>query len=290
VPKVSAARPTRKPKLGQHFLVDQSAATRIVEALGDLERCTVLEIGPGRGALTSLLAKRARRVIAVELDRVLAAQLRMNFSLTPNIEVIEGDILAIDFNTLFGPKPGSTRPGMNHQPETVRVLGNLPYFITSDILLRLFEDRKYFEEIVLMVQREVADRLAARPGHSEYGLLSATAQLYAGVEKLFTLPPEAFSPPPSVHSAVIRLTIAPRLEELKVPEAPFIQFLKLSFGQKRKTLWNNLKADYQPATLRAALQKAGVKPTIRAEALSLERSAALFRALTEREKARLTPS
>ena len=98
------------------------------------------------------------------------------------------------------------------------------------------------------------------------------------------------SPPPAVHSAVIRLTIAPRLDELKVPEAAFIQFLKLSFGQKRKTLWNNLKANYQPATLRAALQKAGVKPTIRAEALSLDKSAALFRALTEREKAGLTPS
>ena len=286
MPKVSAARPSRKPKLGQHFLVDQSAAMRIVEALGDIEHCTVLEIGPGRGALTSLLAKRARRVIAIELDRVLAAQLRMNFSLTPNIEIIEGDILAIDFNTLFGPKPGSTRPGMNHQPETVRVLGNLPYFITSDILLRLFEYRKYFEEIVLMVQREVADRLAARPGHSEYGLLSATVQLYAGVQKLFTLPPQAFSPPPSVHSSVVRLTIAPRLEELKVPETGFIQFLKLSFGQKRKTLWNNLKAKYEPGTLRAAMQKAGVKPTIRAEALSLEKSAALFQALGQKDRVR----
>ena len=278
--KIAASeKPRSRPKLGQHFLTDTSAGTRIVEALGDISQSTVLEIGPGRGALTSLLAKKARRLIAIEIDRVLAAQLRMNFSQEPNVEIIEGDVLAIDFHTLFGPKPGSTRPGMNHQPEAVRVVGNLPYFITSDILLRLFEFRQYFEMIVLMVQREVADRLAAAPGRSEYGLLSATAQLYARVEKLFTLPPSAFSPPPKVDSSVIRLRMAPKIDSLHVPEAEFISFLKLSFGQKRKTLWNNLKSKYQPAVLRAALEKAGVKPTVRAEALSLEKSAALFRAL-----------
>ena len=242
-------------------------------------QCTVLEIGPGRGAITSLLAKRARRLIAIEIDRVLAAQLRMNFSQEPNVEIIEGDVLAIDFHTIFGPKPGSTRPGMNQQLETVRVVGNLPYFITSDILLRLFEFRQYFETIVLMVQREVAERLVAAPGRSEYGLLSATAHLYARVEKMFTLPPGAFSPPPKVESTVVRLRMEPKIDSLHVPEAEFISFLRLSFGQKRKTLWNNLKARYQPAALRAALEKAGVKPTVRAEALSLEKTAALFRAL-----------
>ena len=195
------------------------------------------------------------------------------------MEIIEGDVLAIDFHTLFGPKPGSTRPGINHQPEQVRVVGNLPYFITSDILLRLFEFRQYFELIVLMVQREVAERLAAAPGRSEYGLLSATAQLYARVEKMFTLPPGAFSPPPKVDSTVVRLMMDPKIESLRVPEAGFIDFLKLSFGQKRKTLWNNLKSQYKPAVLRVALEKAGVKATVRAEALSLERSAALYRAL-----------
>jgi len=282
VPKVSAARPgRRKPKLGQHFLVDKPAARRIAEALGDLSQSTVLEIGPGRGALTSLLARRARRLIAIELDRVLAAQLRMNLALAPNVEIIEGDILAVDFDTIFGPKPGSTRPGINHQPERVKVVGNLPYFITSDILLRLFEYRKYFETILLMVQREVADRLAALPGKSEYGLLSATAQLYTRIDKLFTLPPEAFSPPPKVHSTVVRLTLDPRLESLHVPEADFIAFLKLSFGQKRKTLWNNLKEKYPPELLRAGLEKAGVKPNVRAEALSLEKTAALYRALAD---------
>ena len=161
----------------------------------------------------------------------------------------------------------------------VRVVGNLPYFITSDILLRLFEYRQYFETIVLMVQREVADRLAAAPGRSEYGLLSATAQLYSEVEKLFTLPPGAFSPPPKVDSSVVRLRMVPKLKSLAVPEAEFIAFLKLAFGQKRKTLANNLKAQYAPKVLRAAFAEAGVKPAVRAEALSLEKTAALFRAL-----------
>jgi 16S rRNA (adenine1518-N6/adenine1519-N6)-dimethyltransferase len=131
-----------------------------------------------------------------------------------------------------------------------------------------------------MVQREVADRLAAEPGGKEYGLLSATAQLYSRVEKLFTLPPEAFSPPPKVHSTVVRLVVDPQLENLGVPEAAFIEFLKLSFGQKRKTLWNNLKSSYDPDKLRSALKHAGVESAARAETLPLEKSAALFRALS----------
>jgi 16S rRNA (adenine1518-N6/adenine1519-N6)-dimethyltransferase len=281
VPKVSAARPrlNSKPKLGQHFLEDEGAAQRIVDAMGDLSQRTVLEIGPGRGALTSLLARRARRVIAVELDRVLAAQLRMNLTLADNLEVIEGDILAVDFQTLFGPKPGSTRPGLDQRPAPVQVVGNIPYFITSDILLRLWENRRYFETLFLMVQREVADRLSAAPGGRDYGLLSATGQLYGEVRTLFTLPPEAFSPPPKVHSAVVRLDLAPRIESLGVPEKEFIEFLKLSFGQKRKTLWNNLKDQYVAEVLRSAMSSAGIKATARAETLSLEKSAALFRAL-----------
>ena len=285
MPKVSAAVAKRnKPKLGQHFLTDDSAAIRIVDALGDISGSTVLEIGPGRGAITSLLARSARRLIAIELDRVLAAQLRMNFALTPNVEIIEGDILAIDFNTLFGPKPGSTRPGIEFRPEPVQVVGNIPYYITSDILLRLFQFRRFLGTIVLMLQREVADRIAASPGKSEYGLLSATTQLYSRVEKLFTLPQGAFSPPPKVQSAVVRLTMTERLEKLGVAEAPFVDFLKLAFGQKRKTLWNNLKDAYQPGNLRSALEKSGTKPNVRAEALSLEDTAKLFHALSSNNR------
>lgn len=282
--EASSSSRARKPKLGQHFLRDESAARKIVEALGDVSKSTVLEIGPGAGALTNTLARRARRLIAIETDKVLAAQLRMHFALASNVEVIEGDVLSIDLDTIFGPKPGTSRPGLEYVPEPVRVIGNLPYFLTSDILLRLFEFRRYFHSMVLMVQREVADRIASKPGSSEYGLLSATAQLYARVEKLFTLPPEAFNPPPKVHSTVLRLTIAPQIEKLRVPEDRFIQFLKLSFGQKRKTLWNNLKSSYEPDALRAALEDSGVRPNVRAEALPLDKTAALFRALLSRDR------
>jgi 16S rRNA (adenine1518-N6/adenine1519-N6)-dimethyltransferase len=171
--------------------------------------------------------------------------------------------------------------GLNFTPEPARVVGNLPYYITSDILLRLLEYHRYFSIIVIMVQREVADRLAASAGSRDYGLLSATAQLYGRVEQLFTLPPGAFAPAPKVHSSVIRITVKPRLESLRVPEVEFIAFLRLCFGQKRKTLWNNLKTQYDEGALRAALAKSGVKPTIRAEALPIEKTAALFRALND---------
>jgi 16S rRNA (adenine1518-N6/adenine1519-N6)-dimethyltransferase len=284
VPKVvSTRRPQLKPKLGQHFLASDTFASQIVNALGDITQNTVLEIGPGRGVLTSLLAKRTRRLIAVELDRVLAAQLRLRFGMFPNVEVIEADILSIDFDSLFGPKPGLSRPGIEFKPTPAHVIGNLPYYITSDILLRLFDYSKYFDTLVLLVQREVADRIAAQPGSRDYGLLSATAQLHARVEKLFTLPPAAFVPSPKVHSTALRLTMAPRHQELGLDvngfRNGFIDFLKLSFGQKRKTLWNNLKSTYPEARLRAALSRARVKPAARAETLSLEESAALFLAL-----------
>jgi len=280
VPKVaSARRPQTKPKLGQHFLASEDTALRIVDVMGDLSESTVLEIGPGRGILTSLLAKRARRLIAVELDRVLAAQLRLKFGMARNVEVIEGDVLAMDFDSIFGPKPGLGRPGIELKPEPVKAVGNLPYYITSDILLRLFEFSKYFESLVIMVQREVADRIAAEPGGGDYGVLSATAQLFARVENLFTLPPAAFTPPPKVHSSVLRLTIEPRQEELGVAGDGFIDFLRLSFGQKRKTLWNNLKSKYEDEHLKRALSVAHVKSTARAETLSLEESAAVYRAL-----------
>jgi 16S rRNA (adenine1518-N6/adenine1519-N6)-dimethyltransferase len=280
VPKVvSARRPQSKPKMGQHFLASEELAARVVDALGDVSQSTVLEIGPGRGIMTSLLARRARRLIAVELDRVLAAQLRLKFGMARNVEIIEADVLAIDFDSLFGPKPGLSRPGIELKPEPVKVVGNLPYYITSDILLRLFEFSKYFDSVVIMVQREVADRIAAEPGGRDYGMLSATAQLYGRVNKLFSLPPGAFVPPPKVHSTVLRLTIDPQQEKLGVAGDGFIDFLRLSFGQKRKTLWNNLKAKYAGAELKRALAEAKVKATSRAETLNLEESAAVYRAL-----------
>jgi 16S rRNA (adenine1518-N6/adenine1519-N6)-dimethyltransferase len=159
------------------------------------------------------------------------------------------------------------------------VVGNLPYYITSDILLRLFEFHDQFDVIVIMVQREVADRIAAKSGSRDYGLLSATAQLYASVENLFTLSPGAFSPPPKVHSSVLRLNVAPKFAELQVQPGEFIAFLKTAFAMKRKTLMNNLREKYGEEKVKAALKSAGIRPDIRAEALPLERSAEVFRRL-----------
>ncbi len=269
----------RKPKLGQNFLIDVGAAQRIVAALGDLSDRTVIEIGPGRGILTDVLQPRAKRVIGIELDRVLAAQLRMHYATKGNVEILESDFVTAEFASMVGRRPGPLHDLRPTQPETVDVVGNLPYYITSDIVLRVLDLHQNIERAVIMVQREVADRIAANPGSREYGLLSATAQLLARVEKLFTLPPAAFSPPPEVHSTVIRLTMAPRLDELQVEKEPFIAFLKLAFAQKRKTLVNNLRGHYEAEPVRAALKAAGLRSAVRAEAMSLDKTAAVFRAL-----------
>ena len=270
---------TQKARLGQNFLADRHAANRIVDALGDVSDRLVLEIGPGKGALTDTLAQRAGRLIAIELDRMLATELRYKYSRHPNIEILEGDILKIDFRTVLNRTIGPLNDLRPVKPSRARVVGNLPYYITSDILLHLFEFHDQFDVIVIMVQREVADRIAARPGSRDYGLLSATVQLYCKVENLFSLPPGAFSPPPKVHSSVLRLTIAPRFEELQIEPVDFIAFLKSAFAMKRKTLLNNLKETYSQETIKTALQQGGLRPDVRAEAVRLDEMAALFRNL-----------
>jgi len=262
----------QKPKLGQHFLVDAQAAQRIAMALGDLGGRTVVEIGPGRGAITGILAARAGHVVAVELDREMAAGLRQQFA-EPSVTVAEQDVLQFDFAT------AAAQAG-----QRLRVAGNLPYFITSPILLKLAGFHAALDLAVLMVQREVADRVTAEPGSSDFGLLSATVQLYGPVEQLFTLPPSAFSPPPQVHSSVFRWRFAPRFAELGVDEAGFLKFLRRAFAQKRKTLSNNLRAaGVTPAAAAAALAKAGIDPRMRAEALPVNAMASLWRNLEEQK-------
>ena len=275
----ATARPAKRPKLGQNFLSDQSAAEKIVASLGDIRSSIVIEIGPGGAMLTSKLAAKTGRLIAIELDRVLAAQLSLRFSRQPNVEIIEADVLTVDIANLIARKPDP----ILHLPQAqkAKVIGNLPYYITSDILLHLFHFHEWISEIVIMVQREVADRIAAKPGSRDYGLLSATAQMYARVENLFTLPPGAFTPPPKVHSSVLRLMMAPRIAELGIETEPFVEFLKLSFGQKRKTLLNNLKSNYDPAAVRAALKSQRLREDVRAEAMPLEKAAGVFRKLTQ---------
>ena len=239
-----------------------------------------MEIGAGRGALTDSLVARAKKVMAIELDRVLAAQLRLRYVGRKNVEIIEADILTVELPTLLHiTVPGPLRDLRPLDVERVRVVGNLPYYITSDILLRLFEQHRFIESIVIMVQKEVGERIAASPGTRDYGLLSATAQLYSDVENLFVVPPGAFAPPPKVHSAVLRMTIAPKFESLDVPEGEFIDFLKHTFAQKRKTLLNNLKGTYDTKLAAAAMKKVAIKPDARSEAVPLTKMAALWKAL-----------
>ncbi len=257
-----------KSKLGQNFLHDASAIQRIVAALGDCSSRTVVEIGPGKGAITSLLATRAKHVLAIEFDRELA--LRLRDTLPPErVTIVSQDVLDFDFAA------AASATG-----ERLLVVGNLPYYITSPILLHLAASHASLQSAVLMVQREVADRVVAVPGSRDYGLLSATVQLYGPVERLFTLPPSAFSPPPQVHSTVFRWHFAPRIAELQIDEAPFLAFLRQAFAQKRKTLANNLRAaGSTPDRIAAALTQAGVAPQARAETLSLRQFAVLWRSL-----------
>jgi 16S rRNA (adenine1518-N6/adenine1519-N6)-dimethyltransferase len=262
----------QRPKLGQNFLVSATAQAAIVDALGDLSARTVVEIGPGRGAITVLLAGRARRLVAVELDRELAPRLRAEFAERESVSILEGDVLETDLTAL--------RAG---EDEKLLVVGNLPYSITSEILLRLFRYAGEIERAVIMVQREVADRIAAAPGTRDYGVLTVTAQMYARVEKLMTLPPGAFSPPPQVHSTVLRLTMAPRFGELGVEPEGFLRFVRSCFAQKRKMLGKNLRnAGFEAERVAGAMEKCGVSAGARAEELDLETLAGLWRELRDR--------
>ena len=267
-------RMAAKPKLGQNFLRDQQAIQRIAAAIGDIGERTVVEIGPGKGAITELLAGRARHLIAIELDRELAWNLQERFLPEKgfaNVTIERQDVLKFDFASAA---KAACRP--------LLVVGNLPYYITSPILLRLAENAASLETAVLMVQREVADRISAEPGSRDYGLLSVTLQLYGAAKNLFTLPPQAFVPPPDVHSTVFRWNFAPRFEELQVEEASFIAFLKRSFAQKRKTLSNNLRAaGMAPEQISAAYKMAEIPALARTEALSIEQLALLWRALVK---------
>jgi 16S rRNA (adenine1518-N6/adenine1519-N6)-dimethyltransferase len=261
----------RKPKFGQNFLVDDAARHAIVDALGDLTKRTVIEIGPGHGAITEILAGRSHKLIALELDRALAAELTFRFRDQTQVQIIEGDVLKTDLRALVP------------DGETADVIGNLPYYITSDILLQLFAagSAGLIARAVLMMQREVADRVSAAPGVRDYGLLSATAQMNARVENLFTLPPYAFSPPPEVYSTVLRLEFAPRFAELGVDAAGFDSFLKQCFAQKRKTLQNNLRAAGHSAEELSTAWPASIPPQARAESLALEPMAELYRSLSK---------
>jgi 16S rRNA (adenine1518-N6/adenine1519-N6)-dimethyltransferase len=264
----------KKPKLGQNFLVDEAACIRIAGSLGDISHRTVVEIGPGHGAITALLAERAQRLHCIELDDALFRELTFRFREQPHVTIHHGDVLETDLNA-FVPEDSDGVTG------TIDVVGNLPYYITSDILLHLFAAARkgLLRRAIVMMQREVAERIAAGPGSSDYGPLSAFTQLHASVVNLFTLGPNSFSPPPEVESTVLRLDFAPRFDELQVEPEGFNKFLRSSFAQKRKTLTNNLRAAGYTSQQLAAAWPAELASQVRSEAVSLELMAKLYRAL-----------
>jgi 16S rRNA (adenine1518-N6/adenine1519-N6)-dimethyltransferase len=256
------APPKRKPPLGQHFLRDQAALARIAEALTIEPGAVVVEIGPGEGALTEHLLRQGARVTALEIDPRLAGKLRERFAGNPSLEIIEADVLAADLAALAA--------GQSQTP--VKVAGNLPYYITSPILRRVFAAGEVVSTAVFLVQKEVALRITAGKGSRDYGYLSVLCELHAGRELLFTVPPGAFRPPPKVTSAVVRLVMRP---EIDVPEK-LLAFLKSAFRQPRKTLLNNLSGMYERSRL------AGLPESrLRAQEMSLAELRALWRKLEE---------
>ena len=260
---------SKKPKLGQNFLIDENACQWIVDGLGDARERTVVEIGPGHGAITELLARRCRRLHCIEFDPALARELEFRFRNDAHVTIHHADILNTDLRAMLGGEA------------SMDVVGNLPYYITSEILLLLFAAAREgaIARAVVMMQHEVAERIAAGPGSSEYGALSAATQMHAQVTNLFTLPPGAFSPPPDVYSTVLRLEFAPRFAALGIDFEGFNRFLRASFAQKRKTLANNLRVAGYTAADVAAAWPAGVGAQARSEAVPLDAMAELYRRL-----------
>lgn len=258
-----------KKSLGQNFLVDSNYIGKIVAALGPEPGETVVEIGPGRGALTEVLVGSGANVIAIELDRELVSFLRERFEDDGSFRVIEQDVLTADLDSFLDDVRSEIQG-----PRTVKLVANLPYYISTAILQRLIEQRQRFAEIVLMFQLEVVERITAPPGSSDRGFLTVLVESAFDVEKLFDVPPKAFRPVPKVTSAVVRLTPKPDLID---DFEEFRELLSTAFAQKRKTILNNLKSKYAAAA--DALERAGIDPKRRAESLTLQDWFFLFAAL-----------
>ena len=251
-----------KRRLGQHFLVDKRAPGRIVRALGITEDRPVLEIGPGRGALTAPLIQAAGRIAAVEVDGVLAEQLRSRFDET-KLHLVVGDVLRLDLADVLA--------GADFPDNRILVTGNLPYYISKPIVQQILKERDRVERAVLMFQREVAQRLTARPGSRNFGPLTVLATLCFEIETLFHLPPRAFAPPPKVESTVTRWR---RRQDCLLDEdleRRLRRVLTVSFSSRRRTLRNNLKgALTEDRAVDDLLDSAGLDGTLRAEALSVD--------------------
>ena len=270
MPRAPGGRGGQPPilkKFGQHFLSDKTILTGIVDALAPTSKDTVVEIGPGRGSMTDILVERAGRVVAVEIDRTLAQNLRERYADRSNIEIVEGDYLEIDLWSRAG--------------EDYMVIGNVPYYITTPIVFKALEPPMP-RRSVFLVQHEVAERMAAAAGDEAYGALSVNVGAVAEVEQVMSVPASAFRPPPKVESTVVRLT--PRSIPLVSLEslAPFRTFVQAAFGQRRKQMQRVMRSIRSISTEDATriLAETGIDPTARPEVISPKQFAALFARLT----------
>lgn len=255
-------------KFGQNFLIDTHVLEKIIEASGITEEDFVLEIGPGIGTMTQYLCENAREVAAVEIDKNLIPILSDTLGAYDNVTVINEDILKLDINRLAEEKNGG-RP--------IKVVANLPYYITTPIIMGLFESHVPIDSITIMVQKEVADRMQVGPGTKDYGALSLAVQYYAKPEIIANVPPNCFMPRPNVGSAVIRLTKHPKVPVQVEDEKLLFRIIRASFNQRRKTLANGLnnspEIHLSKEVIQESIEELGVPVTIRGEALTLEQFA-----------------
>ncbi|MCX8048913.1 MAG: 16S rRNA (adenine(1518)-N(6)/adenine(1519)-N(6))-dimethyltransferase RsmA [Methylohalobius sp.] len=252
-----------KKRFGQHFLVDARVLVRILAALTIQSDDHVVEIGPGKGALTRYLLPHCRRLDAIEIDRDLVELLKEKFAGQEKLHLHCADVLRFDFASLAEPE------------KRLKIVGNLPYNISTPLLFHLFKQKYVIADMVFMLQKEVATRLTASPGSKRYGRLSVMAQYHCGIEMLFTVPAQSFRPPPKVTSAVVRLTPHPALPVEVSDYTRFQAVVAAAFSQRRKTLRNAL----YPLLSAEAIRACGIDPGSRAEELPLSAFAALSRAL-----------
>ena len=273
-----------RKSLGQNFLTDELVSRRIVDIVSPRSSDIVIEIGPGTGALTRLLAERGGYVVAIEIDARLIEELRRTMGAS-NLSIIEADALTVDWNSLLDDATDAWRNLHQVPSDTprIRVVANLPYYISTPIIERLIGLRSRLTDMTLMLQKEVVDRIASKPGSRDYGYLSVLVQLYCEAMKLFEVPPSAFKPAPKVQSAILRLNVRERPAVDVSDEKRFITLVSAAFAQRRKTISNNLKAAAAMLKfnrpIEQALEQSGIAPERRAETLTLEEFGALYHAL-----------
>lgn len=255
-----------KPKrsLGQNFLIDQNIARKIIDSSGFKETESVLEIGPGKGALTDAIAPKVKSLIAVEKDHILAKELAMRFEHT-NVSVVEKDFLTFDINKL---------------PENMKVIGNLPYNAATPIIEKIITNPKHFHSFYLTVQLEYGERIVGKPGSKTFGPLTCFIEYHAVAKKLFNIKNTAFYPRPKVHSCFLSLEIRKEPRYKVSNERKFFNFIKQAFGQRRKTLANALSDKFGKENAIQVLAQLGIQSNIRAEDLSLEELTKIFSILS----------